>query len=140
MAYADQKFYSREVVPQAFAVSFGTATGAGTASNTFTAVAALKKTFRRTQINKIRMRCTTIPNASATAVIAQFKNGTNVFGTVVLTTLASLGFADGVITSSANAILAADTQPTVDITGTFTASASAIGAYDIDFEEQEQHS
>ncbi len=86
------------------------------------------------------MRCTTIPNAAATAVIAQFKNGTSVFGTVVLTTLASGGFADGVITSAANSVLAIDTQPTIDITGTFTASGGNVGIYDIDFELQENYS
>lgn len=135
--YSDQKFYSRYERPLGSAVSFGTSTGSGTASNTLTAVAALPKVLRRCQINKIRFKCTTIPNASATAVVAQFKNGTNVFGTVVLTTLASLGFADGVITSAANAILAADTQPTIDITGTFTASGGAVGSYDMVWEQQE---
>jgi hypothetical protein len=144
MSYSDPKYYARSMQPAAFALSFGTATAAGTASNTLSAAeaGALPKFKRKTSISAIRMRCTTIPNASATAVIAQFKNGTSVFGTVVLTTAtASSGGQqlDGVITSAANAVLAADTRPTVDITGTFTASAGAVGAYDIWFETQEQY-
>lgn len=141
--YPDQKFYTRVFTPAVFALGFGTSTGAGTASNTLAAVAAgLPKWPRRTQINKIRFRCTTIPNVSATAVIAQVKNGTNVLGTVNLTTATASGggqFIDGVITSSANAILAADTQPTIDIAGTFTASGGAVGSYDIWFETQEAY-
>lgn len=138
--YSDQKFYSRAIVPQGFALSFGTNTAAGTASNTLSDVTVLKQVTRRCQVNKIKFRCTTIPNANATAVVAQVKNGTSVFGTVVLTTAtASAGgqYLNGVITNAANAVLAADTEPTIDITGTFTASGGAVGAYDIDFEIQE---
>lgn len=139
--YSDQKFYSRVLIPAGFALSFGTATNATSVAAATTGV--LTKFKRKISISAIRLRCTTIPNASATVLKASFLNGTSTFGTAVLTTAtATTGgqWLDGVITSAANAVLAADTQPTITSSGTFTASGDAIGSYDVYFEVTEQFS
>lgn len=133
--YSDQKYYSRVFVPAGFAVDFGTATATVDASTDV--AATLPKFKRRTQINAVRLRCTTIPNANSTVLLANFVNGTNTFGTAVITTAAADGFVDGVITSAANAIFAADGQPKVNMAGTHTASGVDQGDFDIWFEVQE---
>lgn len=143
MGYSDQKFYSRSLVlALPFATSLGTATGAGTASNSLAQTAAVTaratKFKRRSSITAIRMNPTTVTDAAATAVIAVFKNGTATFGTAVLTTNVAGTTIDGVITNAANAALAADTRVTIDVIGTFTASGSALGAFDVFFEVQER--
>jgi hypothetical protein len=137
MGYSDAKFQSRALIPVKFAASLGTATGAGTASNSLAlSTTYLPKFTRRTQVNKVRVIVTTIPDAAATAVTMTFKNGTSTFATVTLTTATAGQVLDGSVTA-ANAVFAADGQPTIGLIGTFTASGAAAGAYDIFFEEQE---
>lgn len=136
MGYSDQKFYARHPRTAALAASFGTATAAGAAGFTAATVTPLPKLFRRTIINKVRLRCTSAPNAVATALVGQFLNGTDTFATVVLTTATVGQFLDAVIAPLFNT-LALDATPTMNRTGTATASGDAAGAYDIIFEEQE---
>lgn len=136
MGYSDPKFYARELNLVAVAASFGTATANSATGANATAVAALPKFFRKTTVNKVRLRCTVIPNASSTALVASFVNGTNTFATVTLTTATVGQFLDGVVTAS-NATIAADAAPTINLTGTATASAAANGSYDVLFETQE---
>ena len=135
MGYSDQKYQTRVDIREGSAVSFGTATASGAIASTD--VANMKKFKRRTQVNSIRLHVTTIPNAASTALIASFLNGTNTFGTAVLTTAASDAYVDVTITTASNAIFAAADEMKVNIAGTATASAAAIGAYDIWMEVQE---
>jgi hypothetical protein len=136
MGYSDQKFYSRGLFRVSNAVSFGTSTGAGTASNSVTSGINFPKFTRRTQVNKIRVICTTIPNVSSTALNLVFLNGTNTFGAIAVTTATTSQVLDATMTA-ANAIFAADSQPTASAQGTATVSGAANGSYDIYFEEQE---
>jgi len=139
MGYSDQKFYTRREIPVAFAQNLGTSTGAGTASNTLSDVlATLPKFTRRTKVLAIRLRCTTIPNAASTAEILQFKNGTSTFATVTVTTASADQFLDATMVET-NGVdtFSASVQPTVDVTGTATASGAALGAFDVWFEVQE---
>lgn len=140
MAYSDQKFYSRVLVPAGpSASSFGTFTASG--SNALTnLMARMVKFKRRCQITAIRINPSTIINAASTAAILSFLNGTSTFGTAVITTNTVGTIIDGAITSAANAVLAADTQPSISISGTATASGAAVGAYDVYFEVQELNS
>jgi len=134
MAYPDQKYYTRQVNLWGQAVDFGTA--GGTTVSSADAVKQLPKFFRKTKVNKLRLRCTTIPNAEATALVASFLNGTDTFATVTLTTATADQSLDATVTS-ANAVFDADSQPTVKITGTATASGDSLGDFDIWAETQE---
>jgi hypothetical protein len=136
MAYSDQKFYTRQYGAVAFAADLGTATGA---TINKADAAQLPKFKRRTEITAIRLRCTTIPNAAATSLKLSFLNGTNTFGTAIVTTATADQWVDGVITSAANAKIAADGEPTVTVTGTATASGDSLGDFDIYFERNELH-
>jgi hypothetical protein len=137
MSYSEFKSQNRrqELVGQA--LSFSTATASGSVAAT--AVAALPKTFRRTAIGKVRLRCSVIPNAASTALVASFLNGTSTFATVTLTTATAGQWLDGTVTA-ANSTLAADVAPTITLAGTATASAAANGSWDIYFENQELYS
>lgn len=135
MAYPDQKFYARPLVPWGFAVDFGLSV-ATTVAQTDVA-AQLPKVKRRTKVNAVRLRCTAIPNASATALVASFLNGTDTFGTVTLTTATADQWLDVTITDG-NATLAADVQPTVSVAGTATATDDSMGDFDVWVEAQEQ--
>ena len=134
MAYDDQKYYTRQPNLWGQAVDFGTAPA--TAVAVTDAVKQLPKVFRKTKVNKIRLRCTTIPNAAATALKVSFLNGTSTFGTAVVTTATVDQSIDATITE-ANAVLDADSQPTVSISGTATASGDSLGDFDIWAETQE---
>ena len=137
MAYTDQKFYTRQFVNVKPTTSWGTATASGAGGHDLTNVVELPKFIRRSAITAVRLKVTTIPNAASTALLATLLNGTSVIGTAVLTTAALAGTVDFVITTAANGTLAADTEPTINLTGTSTASAAAAGAYDtfIEFNE-----
>lgn len=137
MGYSDQKFYARPLVKEA-SINFGTSTGAGTASNSLGIPAGtyLPKFIKRTQVKNVRVACTTIPNASATAVVISLLNGTNTFAAITVTTATQGQFLDGVMTAS-NAVFAAGGAVTGNIIGTFTASGGNAGVYDVYFEEQE---
>lgn len=138
MSYSDPKYAARSLALVGAAASFGTATASGAAGHTLSDVyTRLPKFKRRTKITAVRFNCTTIPNASSTGLIASLNNGTNVIGTAVLTTATAGQVLDLTITSEANSIVAADTEPTFSLVGTSTASAAACGAYDIWFETQE---
>ena len=135
MAYSDPKFqiaYERIVLQ---ATSFGTATAASAVGCDLdlSAVAILPKFIRRVEVKAIRVRCTVIPDAGSTAVKLHFLNGTSTFGVVTLTTATAGQWIDGTVTAS-NAIIAANDQPTCKTTGTATASADAMGTYEITFE------
>ena len=137
MGYSDQKFQTRVWVPVKLAFSLGTTTASGTAAIASGYTAPVLPQFdRRTQVNKVKMTVTTIPNAASTALKGSFLSGTNTFATVTLTTATAGQVLDGTMTL-ANAIHAADVAPTFVLEGTATASGSANGAYDIYFEQQE---
>ena len=139
MGYSDQKFYARPLIDLG-AFDFGTSTGVGTASNTIaqTASQMLPAFARRTKIGNIQLVCEVAPNASATVLTLSFLNGTNTFGTAVLTTATASQVISGVITSAANAVFSANGEPTMGLIGTFTASGGTAGKYVISFEQQEQ--
>lgn len=130
--YADPQFQVEQLIPVAFAVSFGTATAsAATGINEADCVPSMPKFIQRTQVKNIRLRCTVIPDAGSTAVKASFMNGTATFGTAILTTATADQFIDATITSVANSVFADDGQVVVKLTGTATASADANGTYDV---------
>lgn len=140
MSYSDARFDSRTLVSGGFATSFGTATASSATGHDLSDVAAtLPKFKRRGKITAWRLRCTTIPDAGSTAVKAHLMNGTTTIGTAVLTTATADQWLDGSVTA-ANSTFTADTQLTINLTGTATASADANGAYDIWFEVQELYS
>jgi len=137
MAYPDQKYYSRPLQLLAQAASFGTSTAGDTVGHDLTDVyAGLPKFIRKSQIKALRVRCTVIPDAGSTALVAHFLNGTDTMGTITLTTATADQFFDVTLTA-ANTIFAADGQPTIKTTGTSTASGDAQGSYDIWAEIQE---
>jgi len=137
MAYSDQKFYARPLLQIAQAASFGTSTaGDSTGHDLSDVYTGLPKFVRRSKVNAIRVRCTTIPDAGSTAVVVNFTNGTDILGAVTVTTATAGQFLDCTMTP-ANSTFAADGQLTVDMTGTSTASGDANGSYDIWAEIQE---
>jgi len=137
MAFYENDMYdARAMVKVACAASFGTTTASSTIGANTTPTVYLPKFFRRTKISALRMVVTTIPDSGSTALKASFLNGTSTFATVTLTTATAGQVLDGTITAAA-AVLAADGQPTIVVTGTSTASADAQGSYDIYFEQQE---
>ncbi len=131
MSYSDNKFYTNQFCNQATARTFGTATASGTAGHTLSDVAELPKFINRTALTAMRLKVTTIPNASSTALVATLLNGTSAIGTAVLTTATLGATVDFTITTAANGTLAAGTEPTISLVGTSTASGAACGAYDI---------
>lgn len=136
MSYSQDKFNDRALHLKVAAHSFGTATGTSVAT---TAVAAKTPIYiRRTEVTGGKFFCTTIPNAAATALILHVMNGTDTVGTCVLTTATASQNLPLVITTQSNATFAAGVGPTYKITGTATASADALGAYDISLEEGER--
>lgn len=141
MGYSDQKYYARPLIKAAAAVAFGSSTAAGTASNSLAQPAGtyLPPFIRRTQITGFKVVADTAINANATPVTINLLNGTSTFGTAAVGgTLGTQGaVASGVITSAANAVFAAAGQPTMGLTGTFTASGGTSGTWDIYFEQDE---
>jgi len=115
------------------ATSFGTATAASAVGCDFTGVGALPKFTKRLKVSKVRFKCTVIPDSGSTAVKAHLLNGTNTFAVVTLTTATAGQWLDGTVTS-ANATIDADVVPTINTTGTATASADAMGTYEVYFE------
>ncbi len=137
MAYNDPRFDARTMVPVGFDLDFGTATGAGTASNSLADVAAgLPEFIRRTRVSAFKFRCTSLVNAASTDVIAYLMNGTTTVGSVTITTAAADDWLTGAVTA-ANAVFAVGDEPTVTVIGTHTASAAVLGDFDIWFEQQE---
>lgn len=136
MAYSDSKFYTRVLVPVRFAA---TSTLTATASGhvvTNTDQVELPKFIRRTKISAVRVKPTTAPVAST--VKLAFLNGTNTFA---VATLGAAGTSVDATVTDSNATLAADTEPTVTVIGTGTASAAQVaGVFDIYFEQMEQFS
>lgn len=138
MGYADQRYWTLKEVSGGFGVSFGTATASSATGHNLSDVAAsLPKFQKRTDVLGVRLRVTVIPNAASTNLVAQFMNGTNTLGTAVLTTATADQFVDFTITNAANGTFADDAQPTINLTGTATASAAANGSYDIWMEVKE---
>jgi hypothetical protein len=135
MAYSDQKFITRVLVPARFgATSTLTATASG-AVVTNTAQVALPKFIRRTKVAAIRIKQTTIPVAST--VKLAFLNGTSTFAVATISGTAGQSL-DATVTDTL-ATFAADGEPTVTVIGTGTASAAQVaGVYDIYFEQLEQ--
>lgn len=137
MGYSDQMFYTRPLLLWGQAVSFGTTTASSVTGANATDVAPQIPTFtRRSIVNAMVLRCTVIPDAGSTALVAHFMNGTDTAGTVTLTTATAdeeLAFT----MVAASAVIASGSQPTIKITGTSTASADAQGSYDIWAEVQE---
>jgi hypothetical protein len=141
MAFSDQKFITRVLVPAGFNV---TSTATITASGhvvTNTAAYRLPKFLRRTKISAIRAKVVTAPNAGATSTRMVFLNGTSTFAVVTVSTNTAGVSVDATMTD-ANATFAADVEPTVNVLSTGTASSAAVtqGNYDLYFEQAEQYS
>ena len=136
MSYSDQKFYARVYAKVQQACSFGTTTASSATGADTTPTCYLPQFDRRTKLNAVKMTVTVIPDAGSTALKAHFLNGTDTFSVVTLTTATAGQVLTGVMDTSYNTF-AADSAPTVKVTGTSTASADAQGAYDIYFEQQE---
>jgi len=139
MSYTDGKYYARPLILVGDNRSFGTATASGAAGFTLSTITELPKFTRRTQINYVRVKVRTAPNAGATGLIARFMNGTTTHGTLVLTTATAGQSLDFTVTGAASNsnIFAAESQPTINLVGTSTASGGTAGAYDIFLEERE---
>lgn len=135
MSYPDQKYMTRPLQFWGQAVDFGLSVATTVARTD--AVAQLPKFIRKSQVNAIRLRCTTIPNAAATALKLSFLNGTDTFGTAVITTATADQVIDVTIDTDYN-VFAADGQPTVSISGTATATNDSVGDFDIWAEVQEE--
>lgn len=135
MGYSDQKFYTRvyDRVTEA-TIATGTATASG--ANTLTSQGRLPRFPRRTQINTVRVEVITAPAANLTNVVLAFLNGTATFATATIGTNTAGSTVTGSVTA-ANAVLAADTKPTMTVIGTATASGQNYGSYDVYFETQE---
>lgn len=136
-AYVAPNFNVRTLVPAGFDVDFGVS--GGTTVAVTDRAETLPKFVRRTQVSAIRLRCTEIPNALATGLVASFLNGTNTFATVVLTTATADQFLDAtVVTDDDVNIFAKDVQPTVNVAGTATGASDSLGDFDIWFEIEEK--
>lgn len=139
MGYSDQQFYTRRWVLRAPAESFGTSTASSTAGHDLSDVCIIPNFKRRTAVSAVRLVCTTIPDAGSTALVAHVMNGTDTFGTVVLTTAAVGSENDVTVTTAANGTYAAAGEMTINLTGTSTASGDANGSYDVFVEECEKY-
>ena len=128
--YSDPQFRVEMLIPCAFAASLGTATASATNGINGADVVPMPKFVQRSQVKNIRMRCTTGPDTGSTAVKVSFLNGTNTFGTAVITTATVDQWIDATITSVPNSIFADNGEIKVNVTGTATASADANGAFD----------
>ena len=128
--YSDPQFRVEVFMPFAFAASLGTATASATNGILGADVVPMPKFVQRSQVKNIRMRCTVIPDAGSTAVKVSFLNGTNTFGTAVITTATADQWIDATITSAAHAVFADDGEIKVNVSGTATASADANGSFD----------
>jgi len=131
--YTDPSLQASHFAQVQPATSFGTATAASATGCDLTGVGALPKFTKRIKVDKVRFKCTVIPDAGSTAVKANLLNGTNTFAVVTLTTATAGQWLDGVV-AAANATINADVVPTINTTGTATASADAMGTYEIYFE------
>lgn len=137
MSYSDGRFQSRPQILVGDNRSFGTATASGAAGFTLSTITELPKFVNRVQLNRVRLKVRTAPNAAATGLTAILFNGTNTAGTVVLTTATAGQSIDFTLVSVYNTFTA-DAQPTLNLIGTSTASGGTAGAYDIFMSEQEQ--
>lgn len=164
MGYADQKYHTRRLE---LVADSNVATATVTASNTALAFAvpwALPTFKRATKVQDVRIVIKTTSTAS-TAMGLAFLNGTNTFATVpiiaatqtagmnvvgTLTNTASTAvstqtttFSNGstavstITTTTDWTVFTAGATPTVNITGTATASANTMGAVEIFFENRE---
>lgn len=138
MGFADQKFYTRPLIPIRFnATSTSTATASAQVV-TNTAVANLPKVIRRTEITGGNAIIVTAPNAGAATTVLALLNGTSTFATATIGTLTAGQVASFSITA-ANAVLAAGTQPTLSVVSTSTASQTVTqGNYDLYWEAVER--
>jgi hypothetical protein len=137
MPYTDPKFQVNVPGILSPPTSWGTATVSGAIATT--GIVVLPKFFKAEKFTSINARCTVIPNAASTALVANFLNGTNTFATITLTTATAGQVVSGVVTES-NATFAAAGQPTVNLNGTATASAAAQGSWEIFAETKEAYS
>lgn len=137
MSYSDARFNSRPQILVGDNRSFGTATASGAAGFTLSTITELPKFVYRVQVNRVRLKVRTAPNAAATGLTAILLNGTNTYGTAVLTTATAGQSIDFSATVPYNTFTA-DQQPTLALIGTSTASGGTAGAYDIFMAEQEQ--
>lgn len=140
MSYTDQKYYGRPQILVGDNRSFGTATASGAAGFTLSTLTELPKFIKRTQLNTVRLKVRTAPNAAATGLIAIFLNGTNTHGTAVLTTATAGQTVDFTnVNSGSYGTFTSGAQPTLNLVGTSTASGGTAGAYDIFFEAREMY-
>ena len=140
MGYSDQKFYTRPLVPVRFnATSTSTATASAQVV-TSTDVAQLPEFQRRTEITGFVAKVVTAPNAGATTTKLALLNGTNTFAVATIGTNTAGVDVVGSITSAANAVFAANGQPTLNVVSTATASQTVTqGNYDLYFEQTERY-
>ncbi len=140
MGYADQRYYSRALIPWGFAISLSTSTASATDGHDLSDVmAGLPKLQRKTKVTALRLRCTTIADTGSTGLVGHLMNGTTTAATVILTTLTADEWASGTVAAS-SAVFSADVEPTFSLTGTSTASGDANGSYDIWIESDEEYS
>jgi hypothetical protein len=125
MSYTDQKYFN--ITQSAVVLNSNAGTSTSTASGqavTTTSVMRLPKFIRRSQINAIRVAIDSAPTAGYSAQSLVFLNGTATLGVVNIGASAVGASVDAVITS-ANSVVPAGIQPTVNFIGTATASGSA---------------
>ena len=139
MSYTDQKYYVRPLTLVGDNRSFGTATASGAAGFTLSTLTELPKFIKRTQVNQVRLKVRTAPNAAATGLVVTMLNGAGTYGTAVLTTATAGQTVDFTITTASNGTFAAAAQPTLSLVGTSTASGGTAGAYDIFYESREMY-
>jgi hypothetical protein len=160
MGYSDQKYYARPLLKVAAAIAFGTATAAGTASNSLAQPAAtvLQNFVRRTKIDSIQVVCVTAEGGTQVGPINfTVLNGTNTVGFIAIQTATvgqvfTVGGAFGTTTAVINgtasttalgtlnntetgtatySVFGTGSAPTVALIGTFTASGATSGTWDL---------
>lgn len=140
MGYSDQKYYDRPLVKVASAIAFGTATAAGTASNSLAAptTVSLPQFLRRTKVVGLEAICITAAGGTQVGPInLTVLNGTSTVGTIAVQTATVGQVGTGVLTA-ANATFAANASPTMAMIGTYTASGATSGTWDLYLQQQEQ--
>ena len=135
--YSDQKFYTNfQITLLDGGSSWGTATASGVLGNVLTlSTLYIPQFMRKTKVNKVRLVCTVIPDATSTALKASFMNGTTTMGTAVLTT-ATAGQVF-ITTISTNNTFTASSAMSIKLTGTTTDSDTANGSWVLGVEANE---
>lgn len=132
--YADQKYYTRDLIPWVQLTASLTGTGtAVTGAVTGASQGNIPQFVRRTVVNNANLIVLT---SSALNPIVNFYNGTNAFLTGTIGT-ASVGQILPLTVNTTYSTFTATAQPTGTFTGTATSAGTLAGAWSVWVETQE---